>query len=443
VNPPRTSPRPVLWAGLAVVLLSCAVPAARADWPTPPEPDTLRFDPRPPDAETGRDEDDRDEDGRHYGPAYEDRWLRAPFGDNLLTDPDAWRAREDDSRFHLLADYNRVDRLRLGLGLEVQHPEAMHPRIGLRIEQAFDRKRTLFGAQIEQPLAPPGRLALGVSMVRRTDHSELQQVEDLENSLALLFGRQDYRDYFEREGYGVYLSWRVPDFSTVSVHARSDDYRSVPLNEHTRSWFQRDRDLRPNPAIDDGEVRSVVVRLERLARRTYRTRAGLYHWIEFQRAGRGMGGDFDFTRMLADVRSVIRLSPASTLSLRGVVGGTFDGTLPAQKQFTAGGVDGLRAHAFATYRGNQMLLGQAEYAAGLWPVRSAYFDGGLYVIAFVDVGRAWFAPEEQWDVDRQHMETDAGLGLATSDDGLRLYFAKNLREPESDLVISLRLQRPF
>ena len=59
--------------------------------------------------------------------------------------------------------------------------------------------------QLEQPLLPPARLALGVSAVRRTDHSELQQVDDAENSLALLFARQDYRDYFEREGFGAYL----------------------------------------------------------------------------------------------------------------------------------------------------------------------------------------------------------------------------------------------
>jgi len=429
------------WCAAAVAVLLALAPARAAAQGGGAEPETLRFDPGPVDDEGYWDEED--EDPGRFGPAYGDRWLRAPFGDNLLTDRDAWRADPEDNRVHALVDYNRVDRLRLGLGLEVQRPEAMHPRVGLRLERAFDRKRWLFGAQIEQPLVPPGRLSLGVSMVRRTDHSELQHVEDLENSLALLFGRQDYRDYFEREGYGVYLAWRVPDFSTVSVHARSDDYRSVPLNDHTRSWFQRDRDLRPNPAVDEGEIRSVVVRLERLARRTHRTRAGLYHWIEFQRAGAGMGGDFDFARLLADVRSVIRLSPASTLSLRGVGGSTFDGTLPSQKHFIAGGVDGLRAHPFGLYRGDQMLMGQAEYAVGFWPVRSGIFEGGLYAIVFADIGRAWFGPEGTWDVDRQHMETDAGIGLATSDDGLRLYFAKNLREPGSDLVISLRLQRPF
>ena len=42
------------------------------------------------------------------------------------------------------------------------------------------------------------------------------------------------------------------------------------------------------------------------AHRTGRTRAGLYHWIELERAGGGLGGDFGYTRLLADVRSVLQ-----------------------------------------------------------------------------------------------------------------------------------------
>ena len=374
----------------------------------------------------------------------QDDWLRAPFGDNLLTDVDEWRSGGNRlTRTSPLVDYNRVDRLRLGVGHQLQSHRPMLPRLGARLEYAFGRKRVLYGVQFEQPLLPPGRLAVGVSMVRRTDHSELQQVEDVENSLALLFGRQDYRDYFEREGYGAYVSWRVPDFSTVSAHLRSDDYRALGLNRGTRSFFHRSRNLRDNPRADEGTARTATLRLERLAHRTHRTRAGFYHWIDLERAGHGLGGDFEYTRLLADLRSVVRLSPAVTLSGRFVGGCTLDGTLPFQKQFTVGGVDGLRAHEFAKYRGDQMLLSQVEYTVGLWHVRSGIFEGGLHAIAFADVGRAWSNADHHWDVGRQQIQTDGGVGLSTSEDNLRIYFARNLRVPDSDFVVSVRLQRPF
>ena len=126
-----------------------------------------------------------------------------------------------------MVDYNRVDLLRYGVHYQAQRPRTMYPRLGARFEYSTGRERTLYGFQLEQPLLPTARFVFGVSMVRRTDHSELQQVDDVENSLALLLARTDYRDYFEREGGGVYVSWRVPDFSTVSLHARRDQYRGV------------------------------------------------------------------------------------------------------------------------------------------------------------------------------------------------------------------------
>jgi hypothetical protein len=224
---------------------------------------------------------------------------------------------------------------------------------------------------------------------------------------------------------------------------RNDEYSSLPLDHSVRSWFQWDRDLRENPPVDEGEIRALLLRLERLAHRTSRTRAGLYHWIEFESAGGDMGGDYRYVRMLADVRSVMRLTPSTTLTLRGVGGYTADGTVPFQKTFTVGGVDGLRAHRFAQYRGDQMLLLQGEYTIGLWRYSDDVFDGGLAVLVFADAGTAWNNPDHDWDISRQHVRADGGFGLSTEDEGMRVYFSRNLQDPDSDFKVTMRLQRPF
>lgn len=376
--------------------------------------------------------------------ASEGEWLRAPIGDNLLTHPDPWRDRHgtDANDVSLLLDYNRVDLVRYGLWYQAQAPATMFPRLGGRLEYATGRKRVLYGAQLEQPLLPTARFVAGVSMVRRTDHGDLQQVDDFENSLALLLVHEDWRDYFEREGLGAYLSWRVPDFSTVSVHLRRDDYRSLDASSHVRSWFRSDRPLRGNPAIDEGESHSALVRLERLTKRSTDKRAGLYHWIEFERSGGQLGGDFDYSRALADLRSVFRLSPALTMSLRGVAGATVQGDLPRQRQFVIGGVDGMRAHSFGELRGDQVAMVQAEYSVGLWQFRSNGFQEGMHAFVFADAGTAWDG-DGRWDVDRQKFAVDGGLGLSTSDDHLRVTFARDLQDPSSKFVASVRLQRPF
>jgi hypothetical protein len=402
-------------------------------------PGTLEFTPVPGESPPGGTAPPR-----HLRPSPPE-WLGTPFGERLLTEPDGWRLRHRRGGFRVdpVGEYNRVDGVRLGIAAETQDPGSMLPRVGGRIEYALGRERATYGVQIEQPLLPRARLGIGVTAVRRTDHADLQLVDDLENSLALLFARQDYRDYFEREGVGAYLAWRTPGVSTASVHLRRDTYRSLALRPGTPSWFERDHRLRDNPAVAEGEARAVLLRLERQPRLDRRAAAGLYHWIEVERAGAGLGGDFAYTRGLADVRSVLRLTPGTTLVLRAVGGTATAGTLPPQKRFALGGVDGLRAHALGRFRGDQLLLGQAECTVALpcpgrEPPRTA-----AHAIVFVDAGDAWTGHEHAWDPAGRPIKLDGGVGLTTAEDNMRVYVARNLQQARASAVVGLRLQRPF
>jgi surface antigen Omp85-like protein len=396
------------------------------------EPDTLQFEPVEPSAQDQPDEI-RPIEALH--PARR-RWLNVPFHEYLLEGHHDMPSRRR-GQFDAILDYNRVDELRVGLEQQAQGPWTFSPRFAARLEYATGRRRWLYGAQLEQPLEPGNHLAVGVAMLRATDHLDLNQVQDFENSLALLFGRTDSRDYFEREGAEAYLAARWPGVTIASLHVRNDRYRSL-AEQNVQSWFHRDRTLRPNPPIAEGEMRAIALRFERHARRS----GGVYHWIELESAGNGLGGDFEYRRAVADLRSAIRLTPAMGLHLRALGGSTMSGELPPQREFTIGGVDGLRARSFDAFRGDQVALGQLEYVVGFGRMRRGDFDG-LHVIAFADAGNAWRNPDHHWDVERQRFDLDGGFGLGTAEDNLRVYFAKDLREPDSGFVISARLQRPF
>jgi len=403
--------------------------------------DTLEFEPLP---LHSQDEDSevrlRDQQGvGPRDPAMEPRWLQHPFRlplssnrENMPLGP----ARR--TNLGIVFDYNRVDEVRTGLTYEYRPRPGWTPRLAGRIEYTTVRHDWLYGVQVEQPLQSENRVAVGFSAFRKTGHIELQQVSNIENSLALLLGRQDYRDYFDREGFGGYLALRWPGVTTFSLHARNDDYRSLETFYGTTSWFHANRDLRENPPIEEGESHLMAVRFERMRP----GREGFHHWVEFESSGGGLGGDFDYRRLLADVRNVFRLSPSSTLTVRGVAGSNLDGHLPPQRGFTVGGVDGLRAHSFAYFHGDQVALGQLEYSMSIGKFQSSGFESGIHGIVFLDTGRAWNHPG-QWDVTHQPFETDAGFGLSTSEETLRIYFAKNLQDSGSDIVVSARLQRPF
>jgi hypothetical protein len=430
---------------LALLVAFAADPAA------PAAPDTsfsesLPFRPTPVDsawAEEPYATDPRDDGWYEHHDPRAGMWLRAPFQEELLTDPEQWtqsgyRSGHTDALF----DYNRVDDLRAGFRVQAQAPATLYPRMGLRLEYTFARKDVLYGVMVDQPLIPGQWVSVGGSLYRLTDHPELQQVSDLENSLAVLLARKDLRDYHEREGMEGFLILRMRPVTQLSAHARHDDYRSLPLVIGTNSIFHRGRTLRDNPPVEEGDMRSALVRAERRALLTDRARAGLYHWAELEWAGDAMGGDFTFTRAIADVRSYVRLSPGQMMSVRLAAGTTPRGPLPIQKQFTVGGVDGLRAHSFAYYRGEQMMLGGAEYSVQLWE-ESVVGLNALHALMFADWGKAWTTADQDYDLESQHLAVDGGFGVATSDDHLRVYFAKDLQEPSSDFVISMRLQRTF
>ena len=80
--------------GAALVLALCAAPALAA-------PDTLRFTPDSTSADTLRflpeSFDSEDEIVLEPESVEREEWLRAPFGDRLLTDVDVWRSRGEDT----------------------------------------------------------------------------------------------------------------------------------------------------------------------------------------------------------------------------------------------------------------------------------------------------------------------------------------------------------
>jgi hypothetical protein len=90
-----------------------------------------------------------------------------------------------------------------------------------------------------------------------------------------------------------------------------------------------------------------------------------------------------------------------------------------------------------------VVIGQAEYTIGMWALRGNGFEAGLHAITFVDFGTAWDNPHDVWDVQHQAFQNDGGFGLATSEDNLRVYVARDLSNANAPLVWSLRLRRPF
>jgi hypothetical protein len=115
-------------------------------------------------------------------------------------------------------------------------------------------------------------------------------------------------------------------------------------------------------------------------------------------ADQGLGGDFDFVRLVSDSSGVLRMGQQQMVKVRFRTAGKLGGTLPVQKAEALGGWSALRGYGFKEQRnGDFSMLGTAEY-------------GVEALSLFVDIGSLHQADE--WSSVR----TGVGASLNFPDD---------------------------
>lgn len=321
--------------------------------------------------------------------------------------------------------YNRVEGLVIGIS---HSPLTWTSRDRARIfgrvgyATALDDIRYEVGA--ETRLGERGDLIdvkIGGSYHQDTDTRDLWKSNWTENSLAAIFFKNDFFDYWETEGYQLYASARLTPLAQVSVAYRSDEYRTLAQNT-TWSLFGGD-DFQTNPAIVEGDMESVVVAVEggRLHALKWRPR-GLAFRAEAE-FGEGLGGDFDFSRFVGDVRGYARLSSETGASIR-LRGGTTSGSIPFQKAFSIGGNGSVRAYPQNAFVGDRMALLNAEVefydaSIGSWDLDDTTLFG------FFDAG--WTNTFGTDELRMDDVLPAAGLGLALDNRKLRFELAWPLR----------------
>jgi hypothetical protein len=348
--------------------------------------------------------------------------------------------------------YNRVDQFTLGIDQTYHPTKGWQPGFSTRFARAFRRQNEvgsdgvwLYEMRLEQPIVSGRKGHVGAAVYRRTDDDEFGQVGDVENSIAAMFFHWDYKDWFERTGYGLFGDYTWRNKWKATARYDQDTYRSITELAVAGSLFRHNADWRENPAVDDGNLRSVTFGLDYDSRSNKKTpRRGMYHMLRFETAGGDLGGDFAYKRYSADLRAYFSPGPSHLAKVRAMFGTTADDdVLPFQKTWAIGGIGTLRGYTFREFRGRQLFLGNGDWA---WEVfkrssRNAMIKTGLSVVAFTDFGLAWDSPT--YDLGKQQPAWDAGLGFGTTDETLRVYFARDLRADHGPIHVTVRIARSY
>ena len=377
----------------------------------------------------------------------------SPFGeDDPFADlPESTTTEPEEAKGRLFPyfAFNRVDAWTFGLDHLFEPKFGWLPGFSVRVARAFGRTtgpdehgRWLYDMRVEQPILSRRAATIELRQYRFTKDDEFGQIGHVENTLDALFFKYDWRDWFTTEGWSATLrgSYRVHWSGGASYENRKDQSVVSP-GKGAQSLFRRDSDWRETSPVDDGRLK-VARFFAAYDSRTQGTkpRRGMWHRIESETAGGSLGGDFAYIRYLADLRAYIAPAPSHHFKTRVMAGTTSDGDfLPFQRTCAVGGVGTLRAAPFRQYRGRHLALWNADWA---WEVfrrssKNAALKTGLSLVLWNDVGLAWDAPD--WDLGHRKPAWNAGFGIGTTDESMRVYLGRDVRAEHAPLHVTVRV----
>jgi hypothetical protein len=400
------------------------------------------------------------------------------FTENLISGPwDNWDEDEDadkdegfqkrsrrNKEMSVEVNYNRVTGLYLGTKLD----KAEGGRSWERARRqnllfgswgyAFKAKDFLYRAGLEKGFFDSFRLAVGGEYHHQILTPDLWIMPEDENSAAAFLIKEDFHDYYLAEGASGWISQNIlPDVKVSAIYL-SEKTDSLERNTNY-ALFGGKKKFRENPAMDAGEFKTLTGRIVVDTRNSVRrTTRGWYIQAEGERAGGGLGGDFEFDRYLADVRRYQPLGYGEGVDVRVRVG-TSKGDLPWERAFWLGGVSTLRGFKHKAFPagwknpgGNRMFLAQIEYRMGREDLPDA-MDLGLLeefnLIAFTDAGWVGQADPEEGpaegfeDLSFKTLKNDVGLALANRSGSIRCEVVRRTDTSEKPYSLWVRFNRTF
>lgn len=359
--------------------------------------------------------------------------------------------------------YNRVESIFLGLGSDKKYYWD-----GSRKWNAYGfigwgfkshKWRTLLGLnrqfQYRIDDLHDGIIDIGVEGYSLTDTKDAWRISPLENTLSALLIHEDFRDYFQRNGFTIYTGHYVNSASLkteLKFGYHSDRYETMP-NRVDWAFFGGKKTFRLNPPIDDGKIRSFFI-FGGLST-VEKTNNGPEGWnllgsAEFSR--RSLGSDFGFDHYIIDVRRFQPLDSYESINIR-FRAGTGAGNIPAQKNFELGGLGTLNAFPYKAFAGNRMLLLNTEFILNGSVLDDLdFFPSWLFrrviFIAFSDAG--WtaqvptrFAAYEGFgSFSLRDIKHNLGIALGNRSGSFRIGMTWRT-DVKAPVRFCLRIERPF
>ena len=288
----------------------------------------------------------------------------------------------------------------------------------------------------------------GVFYFRDVGTNDLNIMGRTENSLAALFAKEDYHNYYIGRGITSNVVYRMSRKHEVSANFHIINYKN--LRSHNVFSFSDilgfDKDFTTNPKVLPGEERKLLFGY------TYDSRINQFMLtdnfvirVEIEKSGDKFGGDFTYNGYRIGIKKYKRTIGSQMLVVRGFLG-VRDKNAGEQFLYDLGGIGTLRGYGHKEFTGNRVGMINIDYLFNRalirkLPLRSLPFYSTMSLIAFFDAGWANLGNSplnSSSSFDFSDIKSNIGLGYSFGRDLVRLNIAKRL-DGGDGIKIAIRL----
>ncbi len=264
----------------------------------------------------------------------------------------------------------------------------------------------------------------------RTD--DYYRLDEGENTLAGILGRQDFYDRWDEEGWSTGIGLDLYHIK-MKLKLASIKQDSIAVDDDLWSLFNKERDLRPNPTFDVQDQMDYIQATAAFKTKSYSPiSTGLKIFVQGEAYQKADDGANIYTLESIQLRKRIfgfvkmNWEMAYGLVFRSqFMAGTSEGRLHEFRKFGVGGLGSVSAFPYKFQIGDQMVQLNGELI-----FTEDFTDEWFFLKLFVDGGYAWTGSSFNFNQQdfMNYGISSAGIGFGSADED-DLYWSMNIAKP--------------
>lgn len=354
--------------------------------------------------------------------------------------------------FQPIVSYNRVQGPYLGVDLVLYLKQLLHFKLLGSIGYGFEDEWR-YRAGIQRSFFDSNPLTIGFSYYDQVSSLDDWYIGNIENSLAALFFKEDFKDFYEKKGMTMFVDQKFSDVHTIRIEVDRIEFSSL-FRQTNWSLFYKAKQFRENPLI--------------VPEKTTRARMSwILDWLDNDQvpcpgwylegiAEQTFGNKVETQGLFLTVKRFQPTFGSQQLQMKMMVGAR-KGCDQRYGQYLMdmGGIGSLVAYNDKEFKdGNRFLYATARYLfnqafMGRRPVRYLPFSNQYVLGIFVESGWLKYRGENTNPIDDfgrlkiTDFKTDVGLSLHLSEGLARIDIAKRTDRSKDAWRIMARLMQKF